>query len=457
MAEKKHTQVVVTAPLFYKILGGIVLPLLILLVAFSVMTFRRELHAEVNRSMRQTEIIVKTLAEQYLKMLSASTVPPQKQSPEELQQQMKFLAQTFSLEKVDLVHPMKQLSLADNRNRRDKEFALAFAGVPNSLNARRKGKPFYIESKIKMYSKNQSIYGYIPFRHKDIVEPLVLITTYKTSLRQVINQVIASLAFMFAVTFLVGLAIAIRLTRRIVVPIQSINKACGEMLSGKLGHQVDVQTGDEIETMAKNFNKMSQALMVMKRKAEDSNPLTQLPGNKQILAELMHRIEEHRKFVYFHVDIDHFKAFNDTYGLGKGDDVLRRTSECLKECAANAGPGNFLGHQGGDDFVLIAEPHLAEELGQAICKKFDSLLKEFYDKETLERGYFTGEDSRHEGFGDAEVKRHALMSISLAGISNMRTDMASYDEVLQGAVRVKKKAKKIPYSKSLIEELRMAA
>lgn len=455
--DKKQSTFVFGAPLFLKILGGIVLPLFILFTAFSVMTFRVELRAETNRGIRQSEQIIKIVNDQYLKLFSNSSVPPQKQTTAELRQQVRFLQTMFKLERVDILHPIKLVSLVDGHNLKDKKFALEAEGLTKSLVEKRKGRAFHIESQVKLFSKNQSVYAYIPFRHKDIVEPLALVTVYKTSMRKVFEQVFLTLVFMFVATFFVGLIIAIRLTYRIVRPIQAINQACNEMLSGKMGHQVDVHTGDEIETMARNFNKMSQALMVMKRKAEDANPLTQLPGNKQIMAELERRIDDRKKFVYFHVDIDHFKAFNDAYGLGKGDDVLRRTSELLREAAAEIGEGTFVGHQGGDDFVLITEPHLAEELGQKTCKKFDAILKDFYDKETLERGYFTGEDARHEGFGEVEIKRHAVMSVSLAGVSNMKSDFTSYDELLQGAVRVKKKVKKIPYSKSLIEELRSAA
>jgi diguanylate cyclase (GGDEF)-like protein len=459
MEQKQSSQFVVAAPLFYKILGGIVLPLILLLSAFAFMTFRRELAAEVERAKQQNEMVLKSINEQYVKMFALASVPPQKQSKEELREQVRFLKSTFNLEAIDLVQPLKNISLVNGRNLTDKRYALEAAGMAKALSERRRGKLYHIQSQIKMFTKNQSVFGYIPFRHKDVVEPLVLVTVFETSLREVVERVALSLAIMFAVTFFVGLAIALRLTHRIVRPIQAINRACGEMLSGKLGLKVEVRTGDEIEVMAKNFNKMSEALMVMKRKAEDSNPLTQLPGNKQIMADLVQRIDEHRKFVYFHVDIDHFKAYNDAYGLGKGDDVLRRTSDVLREAIAEmpAGSNVFLGHQGGDDFVIIVEPHVAEELGQTICKKFDATLTDYYDKETLERGYFTGEDARHEGFGEAEIKRHSLMSISLAGVSNQRMEGASYDEILREAVRVKKKAKKIPYSKALIEDLKLAA
>ena len=458
--KKTKSKFVVSAPLFYKILGGITLPLVILLATFMAMTLRREIESEVKRSTSQSELALKSITDEYIKIFSEADVPPQQQGKETLKEQAEFLKSKLELERVDLIHPGKEISLIYGKNPKgmsDPILAGEWEGLAPSLAAKRHGKPYYLLSKVKIFSKDQLIYGYIPFHHKNIIEPLVLITVFKTSLQEVIRKILLAFVLMFITTFVVGLAIAIRLTWRIVRPIQLINKACREMLNGNFGLQVDVHTGDELQTMAQNFNEMSVSIMVMKRQAEDSNPLTGLPGNKRITAELMRRIEDRRKFVYFHVDIDHFKAYNDAYGLGRGDDVLRRTGEILIGCATESGSDTFVGHQGGDDFVMILEPHVAEEAAQKMCTRFDAIIKEFYDAKALEQGYFIGEESRHEGFDEAELKRHSLMSISLAGVTNIRSDSVTYDEVLQGAVKVKKKVKKIPYSKFLIEEIRVTS
>lgn len=445
-------------PLLLKIFIGVNVPLLILLVGFSFMMLRRESASENARFTRAGEMTLASIQSESLKLFSETDSLPH-ESRAEMKAQADYVQSLFQLQKVDILDPVHQMSLISGETyaqTADPVLRQAFAGLPDSLAAKREGKTFHLNLKGKALTKDAFVFGYIPFKHKSSPETLVLTAVFKTSYREVIQRTLSSLGGMLFLAVLAGIAISLHLSHQIVKPIQAINLACREMLGGRLGLEVEVKTGDELEFLAENFNQMSRSLMVMNRKAEDSNPLTQLPGNRQIMAELSKRIESRQKFVYIHIDIDHFKAYNDRYGLGRGDDVLRWTSETLKRTIAEDGSdNNFVGHQGGDDFVIIVEDESAERIGKKFCKNFDAGMKDYYEEETLKQGFFIGEDERDNSLtSNNTIKKHLIMSVSMAGISTRSAGIINADDILEMAVRVKKKAKQIPYSIILIEEIK---
>jgi CheY-like chemotaxis protein len=91
------------------------------------------------------------------------------------------------------------------------------------------------------------------------------------------------------------------------------------------------------------------------------NPLTGLPGNERILSELSARLARQRRFALLYVDLDQFKPFNDHYGFLRGDEAIRAVAELLRDVARELGDEDtFVGHVGGDDFVVILAPDQAE-------------------------------------------------------------------------------------------------
>lgn len=273
------------------------------------------------------------------------------------------------------------------------------------------------------------------------------------SLKLALEKSLGALVAMFLLTLLSGLFIAAGLSRSIVKPIQTLNKATSEILKGELGQKVAVYTGDEIEELAETFNQMSLSLKEMKERAEDANPLTQLPGNQGIYHEIQKRIYEKQKFVFFHVDIDRFKIFNDHYGLARGDEVIRRTAKILREALNDKGnPTDFLGHQGGDDFVIVTQPARAQGIAEAVTQKFDGQLKSFYRKEDFEKGFIMEQDRRSLERQTDNLVKYPLMAISLAGVSNAKHDFTDYFDLLSRAVDVKKRVKAIAESCFLIQE-----
>ena len=236
---------------------------------------------------------------------------------------------------------------------------------------------------------------------------------------------------------LVNIILGVSLARLIIGPIKEFNEAAKEIASGHLDYSVSVPTGDELEELADKFNYMTKELVKMKARAENANPLTKLPGNVMIQEEVERRIKTGEKFTVIYCDLDNFKAFNDKYGIHKGDDAIKLTGQIFREAIRDkGGADDFVGHEGGDDFLLVTVPDRTEPITQYITLEFDKRVRAFYDKEDLAQGYIVAHAR------DGTVKQFPIMTISLAGITNQFRQIVSYAEVTNIAAEVKHIAKK---------------
>jgi len=238
------------------------------------------------------------------------------------------------------------------------------------------------------------------------------------------------------------------LSRKVIGPISLLNTASKEMAAGDLSLRIHMDTNDELQELADTFNVMAVELKKMKAKAENANPLTKLPGNIVIQQETESRIKNNEKFIVIYSDLDNFKAFNDKYGIYKGDAAIELAASILKEAVAQKGnPEDFLGHEGGDDFLILSTPDKAGAMGKYITTEFDSRIRVLFDKVDLERGYIEA-SVRH---GDQVVK-FPIMTISLAGVTNETRLFKSYGEVTSVAAEMKKKAKATPGSCLVVDK-----
>jgi diguanylate cyclase (GGDEF)-like protein len=181
-----------------------------------------------------------------------------------------------------------------------------------------------------------------------------------------------------------------------------------------------------------------------------ANPLTGLPGNVAIEKELDRRIASNGDFVFMYADIDHFKAFNDYYGYKRGDDAIRMTAKIIAEAVKSAGDkDDFVGHVGGDDFVIISQAANCDRISKAIVKMFDERIVELFNKEDLDRGFV--EVVNRKGI----VDRFPLLTITIAvvtsssgqldhvaRISDVASELKRYGKTLEGSVVVKERRKK---------------
>jgi len=127
--------------------------------------------------------------------------------------------------------------------------------------------------------------------------------------------------------------------------------------------------------------------------AIDANPLTRLPGNNSIQKTIQEAIDEHRDVGIIHTDLDNFKAFNDAYGFIIGDDVLIFNAEILHTALRKICDGQgFLGHIGGDDFVVMLPAEKMLEFGEEVIQGFDEGASSFYNDEDRKRGHIVSVD-----------------------------------------------------------------
>jgi diguanylate cyclase (GGDEF)-like protein len=180
-----------------------------------------------------------------------------------------------------------------------------------------------------------------------------------------------------------------------------------------------------------------------------ANPLTGLPGNVAIERELERRLGAGDEFIFMYADIDNFKAFNDHYGYRRGDEAIKLTSQIILE-AVKTGGGNddFVGHVGGDDFVVISTPARCDAIANRIIQKFDEGIVKLFDEEDLDRGYV--EVVNRKGTVDrfplltmtiAVVSSSKIEIDHIARISDIASELKLYGKTLEGSVVVKERRK----------------
>lgn len=155
--------------------------------------------------------------------------------------------------------------------------------------------------------------------------------------------------------------------------------------------------------------------MVLRRTERDleANPLTRLPGNVSILNELQKRIDGAQPFCVCYIDLNKFKAYNDKYGFEHGDEAIRETARILiRAVHENGTPDDFIGHIGGDDFVIITTPTATDNICRNIITSFDKMSANLYNKTDRERGFILALDRQ------GNEQKIGLLSVSIGVVSN---------------------------------------
>ncbi|MFC7615974.1 diguanylate cyclase [Actinokineospora soli] len=144
------------------------------------------------------------------------------------------------------------------------------------------------------------------------------------------------------------------------------------------------------------------------------NPLTRLPGSDVVDREIDRRIRRGAMFVAAWLDVDAFKAVNDTVGFAAGDDLIRAIGRELARAEAEL-PGLRVGHVGGDDFLVVAE---VDEISALAARVVDRMWAA-------------------EGMA---------VTVSLASLVCGAGAIASYRDVSRQLAALKKQAKAVPGS-----------
>jgi PleD family two-component response regulator len=173
-------------------------------------------------------------------------------------------------------------------------------------------------------------------------------------------------------------------------------------------------------------------------KQKEANPLTGLPGNTAIERELISRINQKKPYAFLYIDIDNFKGFNDYYGYQKGDEIIEFLAGILTKTIEKLGSKNdFVGHIGGDDFVMIASPSRAEFMAKYIIDEFDKGALLLLDEDDVKRGYLEVRDRQ------GELRRIPVMSVTMALVMSTDNKIEHFAEINDIASSLKEYGKRI--------------
>jgi diguanylate cyclase (GGDEF)-like protein len=235
---------------------------------------------------------------------------------------------------------------------------------------------------------------------------------------------------------LLHLGFALLVSKMILFPLKQLNEATHKIAQGQLEIRVPIVRDDEIGQLASSFNEMSVSLQRMRDEAKGANPLTGLPGNITIANYISDCMTKGKIICVLYCDLDNFKAYNDKYGFTKGDEAILYTRDCLLSVSKRNNLQNiFVGHEGGDDFVVISDYEQWEIFAKTFITTFDRGIHQFYNSVDAKNGFIESINRR------GERQRFPLMSISVAVVTNKTRDFRSVAEMIQVAAEVKKYVK----------------
>lgn len=168
------------------------------------------------------------------------------------------------------------------------------------------------------------------------------------------------------------------------------------------------------------------------------SPLTGLPGNVQIQAEMKKRLLNKEEFVMLYLDLDNFKAYNDVYGFLNGDEIIKFTARTISNNIdkLSTSGNTFVGHIGGDDFVaIVSAQDDYEAICQSIIAEFDKGILKYFTEEDIERGYLEVPNRK------CVIEEFPLTSISIGVVVVNKSRFHNVLEIGEVGAQVKHLAK----------------
>lgn len=179
------------------------------------------------------------------------------------------------------------------------------------------------------------------------------------------------------------------------------------------------------------------------------SPLTGLPSGLRVEHAIADQLRSPRPWSILYLDLDHFKAYNDVYGPVRGNDLIRLLGRVAGECLhAEGSTTDFLGHIGGDDFILITTPDRMEPLCHRIINAWQNESYSYYAPEDAARGSLIALDRQ----GQQQV--YPLVGVSIGVVTNVHRSVTTMEEFSRIAAEVKMQAKNIPGSSFYIDQRR---
>jgi len=184
-----------------------------------------------------------------------------------------------------------------------------------------------------------------------------------------------------------------------------------------LGLDIDdylTKPADEDEIVAR-----VKLLLKRNKQKMDCNPLTRLPGNPSIQTRVEAEIASGRPFAVLYCDLNNFKSFNDHYGFEAGDRVLKAVADIITRAAAKA-RDSFVGHIGGDDFIVVCPFEAAESVAGEITREVDQVAPSFYSETDRAQGFMTAANRK------GEMENFKFLSIGIGIVHNTKRPLTSF-------------------------------
>jgi GGDEF domain-containing protein/CHASE3 domain sensor protein len=243
------------------------------------------------------------------------------------------------------------------------------------------------------------------------------------------------------ISLIAGFTLALLITYNIARPLKKLEKATALIAEGTFNNDLNMNRQDAIGSLARAFIVMAERLKTLESFHRDASPLTGLPGNLAIEKHIKKRLAEKHLFSLCHVDLDNFKPFTDHYGYAWGSEIIKEVGNILTNQVKTLDVKDvFIGHVGGDDFIIIAEPHIAETMCQCILTEFDQCSLKFYSPEDRLKGFFVGKDR-------GGIKRHfPLITMTIAIVTDDGSRFHNPLDMAELAAKLKEYAKTLPGS-----------
>lgn len=268
------------------------------------------------------------------------------------------------------------------------------------------------------------------------------------------SSLIGTAAFKVAATlciigFLAAVAAAIYITLNISSAIKRLKYATQRISEGDFDFDPQIKNHDEVGDLSHAFMSMAKRLKQLEEVSIDASPLTRLPGGRAIENVMEKRIHAGGPIAFCMFDLDNFKAYNDHYGYARGNDLIMHTAKMIEKAVLqHGGKDDFVGHIGGDDFVVITVPQYYEAICKYVIGEFDRSIPEFYSTEDRDRGVIECED-RHGGY-----REFPFASISIAVVTNSSRTISCNVEYGEIASDLKDYAKSIAGSAYIVDRRR---
>jgi GGDEF domain-containing protein len=247
-----------------------------------------------------------------------------------------------------------------------------------------------------------------------------------------------------ATGLIVGLALALLITYNISRPLKELKKATEHIAEGKFEYNLNINRPDEIGSLADAFSFMMERLKVLEGLLLDASPLTGLPGNMAIEMEIQKRLSERKEFSLCHIDLDNFKPFADKYGYAWGSEVIKEVAQILTENVHL--DGDFVGHVGGDDFIVITGAERAEQVCKKIVEEFDRRSMRFYSEKDRQKGFILGKDRQ------GKQQNFPLVTMTIAVVTDDGSKFQGPLDMAKKAAELKEYAKTLPGSNYVKQE-----